>query len=500
MPGDSYDAIVIGGGPAGSTAATLIALDGNRVLLLEKERFPRYQIGESLLPATVHGICPMLGVDGALREAGFTVKRGGSFRWGKNPDLWTFAFTTSDRMSEPTGFSYQVERSRFDDIMLRNAERAGVEVREEHPVVRVLRDGSRVTGVGFTDPQGKSGEASAQFVLDASGHTGRLHNEVGGERKYSPFFKHVALFGYFKGGKRIPEPNSGNVLSVAFDSGWFWYIPLSPTLTSVGAVVRSELAGRIQGDPEEAYRALIAESPLISEYLEGAERATEPPYDRLRVRKDFSYTQTAMHAPGMALIGDAACFVDPVLSTGVHLATYAGMLAARSVNSVLAGLVAEEPAFQEFERRYRREFTSLHDFLVSFYGTNLDEKSYFWQAQRITGQQGGAAEAFVDLVGGVASGELLPEDPLTAAARTEKAREALVGVTTTTNELGDAQGLFEVPLAATALAESQTLVARGQQHRGQLTEGALLAGGLRASEDGRRWLPVESEEQPQEDT
>ena len=161
--------------------------------------------------------------------------------------------------------------------------------------------------------------------------------DAGAVRQYSEFFRSLALFGYFEGGKRLPAPNSGNILSCAFDSGWFWYIPLSPTLTSVGAVVRREMASKIQGDPEEALMALIAECPMISDYLRDAKRVTEGQYGELRVRKDYSYANTRFWCPGMVLIGDAACFVDPIFSSGVHLATYSALLAARSINSVLAG-------------------------------------------------------------------------------------------------------------------------------------------------------------------
>ncbi|MEA2540848.1 MAG: FAD-dependent halogenase, partial [Acidobacteriaceae bacterium] len=125
-----FDLIVVGGGPAGSTAATLVALQGHRVLLLEKEKFPRYKIGESLLPATVHGICPLLGVSKALKEANFVVKRGGTFRWGKSQTPWTFSFASSAAMAGPTSIAYQVERMKFDQILLNNAREKGVDVRE----------------------------------------------------------------------------------------------------------------------------------------------------------------------------------------------------------------------------------------------------------------------------------------------------------------------------------------------------------------------------------
>src|SRR5688572_23106395 len=116
-----YDVIVVGGGPAGSTAATVVAMRGHRVLLLERDTFPRYQIGESLLPATVHGLCRILGVADEVARAGFTLKRGGTMRWGREPEPWQFSFATSPRLPEPTSTAFQVERARFDEILLRNA-------------------------------------------------------------------------------------------------------------------------------------------------------------------------------------------------------------------------------------------------------------------------------------------------------------------------------------------------------------------------------------------
>jgi halogenation protein CepH len=300
---EQADVVVVGGGPGGSTLAALVAMRGHRVVLLEKEKFPRWQIGESLLPSTVHGVCRLTGVADELAKAGFTRKRGGTMRWGANPDPWTFAFSVSPKMAGETSHAYQVERSKFDQILLDHARHLGVDVREQHTVTEVIDDGDRVRGVSFTDAAGTAGRIRARYVVDASGNSSRLYQQAGATRKYSEFFRSLALFGYFEGGKRLPEPNSGNILCAAFDSGWFWYIPLSPTLTSVGAVVRHDLASKIQGDPEQALSSLIAECPLISDYLSEASRVTEGQYGQLRVRKDYSYSNTRFWRPGMILVG-----------------------------------------------------------------------------------------------------------------------------------------------------------------------------------------------------
>ncbi|MGH4034165.1 tryptophan 7-halogenase [Actinomycetota bacterium Odt1-20B] len=455
-----YDVVVVGGGPGGSTTATLTALDGHRVLLLEKETFPRYQIGESLLPSTIHGIFPLLGVSEEVEKAGFTRKRGGTFRWGASPNPWTFAFSSSPRLAEFGSFAYQVERTKFDQMLLDNAVRVGVEVHQGARVSAVLRDGERVAGVRYTDVGGVEREATATYVVDASGNGSRLHNEVGGSRDYSEFFLNVAAFGYFEGGGRLPEPNSGNILSAAFDRGWFWYIPLTDQLTSVGAVVRREEAASIQGDPEAALLSLIDECPIVRDLLGDAKRCQREPYDKVRVRRDYSYDREKMWCPGMVLVGDAACFIDPVFSSGVHLATYSAVQAARSINSVLAGVADESRCFEEFQTRYHHEFALFRDFLISFYKMNVVEDSYFWEAKKVIDHDGTALEAFVELVGGVAS-EIdfsrtgYPEEAAPTPVPVEVFDALAIGMQSGIKEMrGDASARLEKPASGALIASS----------------------------------------------
>ena len=486
---DEADVVVVGGGPGGSTLATLVAMRGHRVILLEKEKFPRWQIGESLLPSTVHGVCRLTGVADELAKAGFTKKRGGTQRWGANPEPWTFAFSVSPKMTGETSYAYQVERSKFDQSLLDHARHMGVDVREQHAVTDVIDDSDRVHGVSYTDPSGNPGTIHAKYVVDASGNKSRIYQRAGTSRQYSEFFRSLALFGYFEGGKRLPEPNSGNILSCAFDSGWFWYIPLSPALTSVGAVVRHDLAGKIQGDPQAALASLIAECPMISDYLRDAKRVTEGQYGQLRVRKDYSYANTKFWRPGMALVGDAACFVDPIFSSGVHLATYGALLAARSINSVLAQTVGEDTAFREFEQRYRREFGVFYEFLVSFYDMHVDENSYFWSAKKVTDSTSSGLESFVSLVGGVSSGE----DALaTAKTLAQRYKSRSSEFATAVDQLVANKEQTMVPLIRSSIvkhamqegAKEQARVLLGQDSGPEIP---LFDGGLIASPDGLGW-------------
>ncbi len=483
------DVVVVGGGPAGSTVASLVAMQGHRVVVLEKEQFPRHQIGESLLPSTVHGVCRLIGVSDELEKAGFTVKRGGTFKWGSNPKPWTFSFTMSPTMGTKTSYAYQVERSKFDKILLDHSRRLGAEVRENHTVTSVVGDDERVRAVSYVDAAGNRGQINANYIVDASGHQSRIYKQAGGSRNYSDFFRGLALYGYFEGGKRLPPPNSGNILCAAFDSGWFWYIPLSETLTSVGVVVRQELTARVQGDPEKALHSLIAECPLISEYLDGARRVTEGDYGRLRVRRDYSYHNTRLWRPGMILVGDAACFVDPVFSSGVHLATYSALLAARSINSVLSQTVDEQTAFREFEQRYRREYRVFYEYLTCFYDIYAGEDTYFWSAKRVTESTAPELESFVDLVAGVSSGETALAGGGSYAQRIKEQSDEFANAVVelvATNEQSMLP-VFKSAVVRQANAEGaqvQSMVLLGEIAR---SEAPLFENGLIPSPDGMSW-------------
>jgi halogenation protein CepH len=483
------DVVVVGGGPGGSTVATLVAMRGHKVILLEKEKFPRWQIGESLLPSTVHGVCRLTGVADELAKAGFTRKLGGTQRWGANPVPWTFSFSVSPKMTGETSYAYQVERSKFDKILLDHARRMGVDVREEHTVTDVIFDDERVCGVTYSNAAGEKGVIHASYVVVASGNKSRVYKHAGGTRKYSKFFRSLALFGYFEGGKRLPPPNSGNILSCAFDSGWFWYIPLTDRLTSVGAVVRRELASKVQGDPEEALNALIAECPMVSDYLRDAKRVTEGQYGQLRVRKDYSYVNTKFWRTGMVLVGDAACFVDPIFSSGVHLATYGALLAARSINSVLDRQVDEEKAFQEFERRYRREFGVYYEFLVAFYNLNVNENSYFWSAKKVTKNNSTEIESFVELIGGISSGEAalataedLAEGYKERSGEFSRAVDQLIA-----NKEQSMMPVFKSSIIKHAMQEGAKVQAHALLGENSEPEIPLFAGGLIPSADGISW-------------
>ena len=498
MNEENFDVIVIGGGPGGSSAATFVAMQGHRVLLLERETFPRHQIGESLLPVTIHGICKMLGVEDEIHAAGFMRKRGGTLRWGKNKEPWTFDFDDIWMLSaHGSGFAYQVERDRFDHILLNNARKKGVEVREQSRVVDTIRDATgRITGVTYRDADGNERRVASRFVIDAGGHSSQLHKQCG-ERVFAKYFQNIALYAYYEHGVRLPEPNQGNILCAAFKEGWFWYIPLSPTLTSVGAVVsKAQYGETLRLNHEDAMNRFIDACPLIKEYLAPAKRVTEGKYGKFRTRADYSYCNTQFWTPGLLLVGDAACFIDPVFSSGVHLATYSALLAARTVNSLLAGEMDETRCMEEFEQRYRQEYAAFYDFLIGFYDMEQDEDSYFWGAQRVLGTDEKAESAFVRLVAGGATtsddflhmrGEKRDffRDYVASRTNREKPEDFFARYA---DKSFDGKGMIQKFRQA-----REQIVAQATHGTARKAEAVLYDGGLVPSRDGFHWTEPEAQ-------
>jgi flavin-dependent dehydrogenase len=372
----SADVIVIGGGPAGSAAATMLARKGWQVILLEREQFPRDHVGESLLPASIP-VLEELGALPAVEKAGFLPKYGATMVWGSGDAPWSWYFKeTSQRYPH----SYQVWRPEFDKILLDNAKGQGVTVLEGHQVTEVIFDGDDAIGVEFTNSNGVPGEAQCRFVVDASGQSTLLSRHLD-TKKWDPFFQNLAVYAYFTGVKPLPEPDQNNIFIESYRYGWLWSIPLHTGRTSVGVVVDSKIGQEgIQQNGAKAFlEAQLAQSNHTKAMLADAQMDSEP-----TVVMDWSYTAEKLFGPGYIIAGDAACFVDPLFSSGVHLALMSGVLAAAYATTALKDPTMAEEAGKVYQELYLKEYNQFREMARLFYSSNLSEESYFWEARRIT--------------------------------------------------------------------------------------------------------------------
>jgi halogenation protein CepH len=392
-----YDVIIAGGGPAGSTAATLLAKSGHSVLVLEKSGFPRYHIGESLLPAT----CPILdriGLSDAELRKCFWDKNGAQWYWGQENELWDVRF--GELEFQRNGF--HVVRSQFDQMLRNTAEKAGAEVRHEYHVQTVTRDTD-----GNVRIQGEDGERSpftvhGRFFIDATGQA-TLLSASRKIKQFHPQLAHLAVWGYWN--NVSIDPNLPvQTLSAAFDPGWCWFIPLRDGTVSVGIVLRKENIETLRSrGSQRYYLETLQRNKLITDLLKGASLASHP----IRIISDYSYESTTFTPEGHLLVGDAAAFIDPIFSVGVHLAMSAAEQAAAALDSVLSGEKTTAEAFAQYEAFYKHMFRNMRTFVLFFYGMNASRADYFWKAKTLLPEALALneREAFVALISG--QGDLL---------------------------------------------------------------------------------------------
>ena len=380
----NVDIAVIGGGPAGSSAATMLARQGWRVVLLERERFPREHVGESLLPASMP-VLEELGAIDAVESAGFLPKYGATMVWGRDPEPWSWRFSETNAQYP---HAYQVWRPTFDHILLQNARARGVDVRE----------GCRVAGVDWSvaDPSatvryvsdtGGQRELSARFVVDASGQAALLAQQAG-TRRWDSFFQNLAVYAYFEGAEPLPPPDESNIFIEAYEHGWFWTIPLHTGWSSVGAVVDNETGQR--GLQRLGARNFLMEqlagAPHTCRMLRGVRWAAGP-----NVVRDWSYSSERTTGPGFVMTGDSACFIDPLFSSGVHLAMMSGVMAAAYATTALKTAESGDQQLRDmagdvYQELYYKEYQQFREMARLFYSSNLTSDSYFWEARRIVGE------------------------------------------------------------------------------------------------------------------
>ncbi len=389
---NDVDVIVIGGGPAGSTAAAKAARSGLRVLLLEAGSHPRAHVGESLLP----GIIPILadlGVLAAVEAAGFGRKTGSTlWGWGRTPrwDLW---FADSDAYDA----AWLVDRARFDAILFDHALACGVERHELAVVREVLWEAGRVCGVRWARRDESTPRISrARVVIDATGQSAMIGRALG-LREPIDGLRHMAMWAHFSGAGRLPAPRTAQALFVATDQQWWWMFPLSAEQTSVG-VVQLDAAHR-QGPPRPDFDTELAGCSELVAVLGPTARRTSA----IHSERDWSYRMRDNAGPGWLAVGDAAGFIDPVLSTGVMLAMHSGWHAARTAAQIVAG-EDELEAAQAYRQHHRGVFDDLLRMVRFYYQQNLDRDDYFWESKRILMGEATALrpqKAFVVLTSGL---------------------------------------------------------------------------------------------------
>ncbi|WP_331757890.1 tryptophan 7-halogenase (plasmid) [Nocardia sp. NBC_01377] len=396
--GNTPHVLVIGGGPGGSTTAALLARAGIRVTLLERDQFPRYHIGESLLASGLSTL-RLSGAYDAVAAHGFQVKRGGFFEWRN--DVWRLNWA---ELVAADAQSWQVDRAAFDDILLRNATAQGVEVIEQATVREVIFDGAeRPTAVEWT----KAGDdqtltTSFDFLVDASGRAGLLSRRHFNMRRPLPDLQNIAIWSYWTGARLHPESPEGaiNVVSTE-EGGWFWHIPLADGRFSVGYVIAASRAAQMRaehGSDAAYYDYMLRNSPGMSQRLAGAQQVAE-----VRVEQDYSYVSERFCGPGYAIVGDAAAFLDPLLSTGVHLATYGGLTAAAAIATSLRGEMAESDALDFYEYTARRAFGRFLSLVTRMYRDYIGSAEYFSHARRLTNEHSSdtAQESFTRISAGL---------------------------------------------------------------------------------------------------
>lgn len=340
---DRYDVAVIGAGPAGTTAAALLARKGRRVVVFDKDRHPRFHIGESLLPMNLE-LFDALGVRAEVDRIGL-VKPGVEFWSPEHGRMQGFSF--ADAFDTRFPHAYEVRRSEFDAMLVANARRCGATVHEGCRVLdaRVDADGVRLS---VRHDDGRDATVEAAELVDASGRDTLMAGRMGTKVKH-PRHASAALYGHFRGVQRYEGVREGTISIYWFEHGWFWLIPLKDGTTSVGAVCWPRYLKTRRTDPARFLADTIALCPALAARMAAAE-AVGP----VTATGNYSYLGTTMTAPRLTLVGDAYAFIDPVFSSGVYLGMKSGALAADTLDAILARPQDAPRLRARFERTVRR--------------------------------------------------------------------------------------------------------------------------------------------------
>ncbi|MBM3841256.1 MAG: NAD(P)/FAD-dependent oxidoreductase [Verrucomicrobia bacterium] len=358
---ESYSAVIIGGGPAGSAASAVLAEKGHRVLVLEREKFPRYHIGESLIPFTYHPL-NRLGLIPRMKRSANQKKYSVVFVQpnGKASQPFYF-FTRYDR--DTVAQTWQVLRSEFDQMLLDNAREKGASVQEEITVKELLREGERVVGVRAVDKTGQTHEYRAPITLDCTGKES-FSAVRNGWRMRDPYLNKVAVWTYYKGSKREPGIDEGQT-TVAFvpEKGWFWHIPQHNDMVSVGVVAEGKYLtrGGVKS-PEAIFHREVEENLWIKDRLSIGQQVG--PY---YLTSEFSFHSRHCGSEGLLLVGDAFAFLDPVFSSGLMFALKSGVLAGDAVHEAILANDFSPERFLDYANTLREGVENMRRLVYAFY-------------------------------------------------------------------------------------------------------------------------------------
>jgi len=357
-----YDCILIGAGPAGSCAGAILAEYGHRVLILEREKFPRYHIGESLIPFTFQPL-QRIGMIPKMRNSRFVRKYSVTFvsSDGQRSQPFYF-FNRYDR--ETVAQTWQVLRSEFDQMLLDNAREKGAEVREETDVTRLITEAGRTAGVVATDRRtGQSYEVYAPITLDCTGKEAFTANRLSW-RMRDPYLNKIAVWTYYRGSKRGQGIDEG-ATTVAYvrEKGWFWHIPQHDDMVSVGVVAEGKYLTRGgMKEAREIFEREIEENQWIREHLAVGQSTGE-----YFLTSEYSRHSRYCASPGLLLVGDALAFLDPVFSSGVMLALKSGQLAGEAVHKGLLEGDLSPKRFAEYGQHVRQGVENMRKLVYAFY-------------------------------------------------------------------------------------------------------------------------------------
>ena len=365
MKNDCYDVIVIGAGPAGSSAATVLAENGRRVLVLEREKFPRYHIGESLIPFTYHPL-ERLGMIERLKESAFVKKYSVQFiSPDGNASQPFYFFNRYDR--ESVAQTWQVMRADFDLMLLDNARKKGAEVIEEITVKELIWDDESVVGVRATTKEGEEVKFFAPLTFDATGKEAFTATR-NGWRERDPYLNKVAAWAYYEGAVRQEGIDEGaTVVAFVPEKGWFWWIPLHENRVSLGIVAEGKYLSR-DGvrKPQEMLEREIENNKWVKENLGPAKRISE-----FYITNEYTHHSRHCGTQGLLLLGDAFCFLDPVFSSGLMLALKSGVMAADAAEEAFEANDLSPKRFTEYSLTLREGIENMRKLCYAFYNENF---------------------------------------------------------------------------------------------------------------------------------